>query len=71
MAPTMTTWDDWGGVICLGCGDEVFRLVESVCVSCARGRKQKRERALERRLLIRHLRRKIRAGGGYEGETLR
>ncbi len=66
----MTEYGELGGVICNGCGEEVFRLVEGKCTRCLNGRKQKTEKQWERKQLIRHLRSKLRKGGGYEGESL-
>ncbi|MFQ6027566.1 MAG: hypothetical protein ACE5Q6_08745 [Dehalococcoidia bacterium] len=63
-------YGELGGVICPGCGDEVFRILEGKCMRCLNGRKKQSEEKWERKTLIRHLRRKLRRGGGYEGETL-
>lgn len=59
-----------GGVICPGCGDEVFRILEGKCMPCLNGRKKQTEKRWERKNLIRHLRQSLRRGDGYKGESL-
>ena len=63
-------YGELGGVICPDCGDEVFQLLEGKCRRCLNGRKQKSEQTLERKIVLRHLRSKMRRGGGYEGEVI-
>ena len=66
----MTEYGEMGGVICPGCGNEVFQIVEGVCKPCLNGRHHKSEQKLERQIVLRHLRSKMRRGGGYEGEVI-
>ena len=66
----MTQYGELGGVLCPGCGNEAFQIVEGVCKPCLNGRNHKSEQALERKIVLRHLRSKMRRGGGYEGEII-
>lgn len=43
----MTEYGDMGGVLCPGCGAEVFRILEGVCVTCLNGRNHKTEVDIE------------------------
>lgn len=66
----MTEYGELGGVICPGCSHEVFRILEGVCSHCLNGRKLKSEQTMERKIVLRHLRSRMRRGGGYEGEVI-
>ena len=56
------------GYICRTCGQEVEDVVDGRCAVC--GTKVVSFQQWERRMLIRRLRRAVRVGGGYNGETL-
>lgn len=42
-----TQYGDMGGVLCAGCGAEVFRILEGVCMTCLNGRNHKKEVDIE------------------------
>ena len=48
-------YGELGGVICRGCGEEVFRILENRCMQCWRGAAEEHEELLEAETTLKKL----------------
>jgi hypothetical protein len=55
----MVQYGELGGVICEGCGQEVFRILEGRCMKCRKAKNAALEQRKERQAAFRTLKRQV------------